>query len=137
MFDGSEVSLEDLPNLRACQLEFSLREMFVVGNMSLPWINTLVTQFSSPRLENVTLRIKADNMEDLRALDSECGVRDVSVVHFDDFIILDWERIGGALENARALKSFVVEGRGDATRFLENISTRCSLRDVVRTRQTL
>lgn len=125
MFGDLEFSLGNLPNLRVCHLEFGLREMLVADNMSLPWINLLITQVSSPRLEEMSLRIKADNMEDLRALDSECGMRDVSVVDFDDLTILNWEQIGDVLDNARALRRFIVEGQGDATRFLEAIQKRC------------
>lgn len=136
MFGDLDFSLENLPNLRVCRLEFGLREMLVTDNLSLPWINLLITQVSSPRLEEMALRIKADNMEDLRALDSECGVRDVSIVNFNDLAILDWERIGDVLENARVLRRFVIEGQGDATRFLENISKRCpSLSSLVQPRQ--
>ncbi|GJE94836.1 hypothetical protein PsYK624_110110 [Phanerochaete sordida] len=125
VFDDTNFSLEILPYIRTCRLHFSLREMLVAGNMSLPLINSLITQaLSSTRLEKIALRIKADGMEDLRALDSECGVRDVSVAHFDDMTVLDWERLQVAV-GTRALKSFVIEGQGSATRFLENVCSRC------------
>jgi hypothetical protein len=89
--------------------------MFVKGNISLPWIQSFICQVLSPGLEELTVSIKTDNMEDLRALDSECGVRDVSPVRFEDLPALNWERIESTLEenSGIALKRIVMEGQGD------------------------
>lgn len=51
-------------------------------------------------------------MEDLRALDSECGVRAISPVRFEDLRLLDWQGIHQTFIGS-ALKRVVVEGRGD------------------------
>lgn len=51
-------------------------------------------------------------MEDLRALDSECGVRAISPVRFEDLRLLDWQGIHQTFIGS-ALKRVVVEGRGN------------------------
>ena len=109
----SGLSLACLPNLRRCDLTFNLHEMFVEGTPSLPWINSMVAQLCGTCLEELVLCIQADNMEDLRALDSECGVRAVSPVRFEDLRLLDWEMVSRTFEGS-ALASIVVEGQGDA-----------------------
>lgn len=123
VFDDTSFSLANLSTVRSCRLTFTLREMFVAGNMSLPWINKLVIQALSTQLQKISLHVRADGMEDLRALDSECGVRDVTAVNFDDYLaVLDWEGFQAAADT-HALKAFVVEGRGDTTRFLDSVCT--------------
>ena len=116
MFNESDFALSYLHNLRRCHLKFVLREMFVEGNISLPWIGSLMAQAISANLEEITISVKADNMEDLRALDSECGVRDISSVRFEDLCALDWSTLSAAVEQGRSLKRLVVKGQGDVER---------------------
>lgn len=124
VFNESDLSLSCLSALHRCRLEFHLREMFVPSNMSLPWIKTLVTQVTSHLLEEIVISIKADDMQDLRALDSECGSRDVAPVRFDDMCVLDWQKVHDTIEEHRmwGLKQIVVEGQGDASLFLRYIA---------------
>lgn len=75
--------------------------MCVQGNQSLPWITTLLGQLASNELRQLSLCIRADNMQDLRALDAECGVRDIHVVRFDDLMVLDWESLEHSLTMGR------------------------------------
>lgn len=113
VFDEPGFPLDCLTQLRTCRFSFRLREMCVSTNRSLPWIATLLTQLNSSCLQEVVLTIKADDMVDLRALDSECGTRESHPVHFDDLIALDWQRVdlwaGGHQSSVR----LIIEGRGD------------------------
>ncbi|KAI0346439.1 hypothetical protein BDW22DRAFT_1352493 [Trametopsis cervina] len=123
VFGGSEFSLECLLELRKCRLAFNLREMFVAGNMSLPWITTIIGQLSSKHLEEITLSIRADNLQDLRALDSECGVRETYPVQYDDLEALDWEALGSSIVyQLPKLRRVTIEGRGDPLYFLSFMS---------------
>lgn len=97
---------------------FKLREMFVPENISLPWITTLISQLSSTHLSTVALSIQADNVRDLRALDSECGVRETFPVSFDELEALDWATLNDSLsvEKLESLEQVVVEGVGDSAK---------------------
>jgi hypothetical protein len=94
--------------------------MFVPGNISLPWISALISQPDSITLEEISLRIKADNLEDLRALDSECAMREIHPVQFDDLEALDWQSLEQSVIAGRlpSLKKIIVQGKGDSLRFL-------------------
>lgn len=97
--------------------------MFVAGNMSLPWITTILEQLSSTQLEEIILSIKADNLQDLRALDSECGVREIYPVQYSELEALDWEALGDlVVYRLPNLRRFIIEGRGDPLYFLSFMS---------------
>lgn len=125
VFGNSSFTLQCLPNLRKCRLQFSLREMCVPNNRSLVWITTLLGQLASSDLQEITLVIKADNMEDLRALDSECGVRDVHPVRYDDLKALDWTGLEYSITIGRlaALETVIVEGSGFPHLFLTHMQS--------------
>lgn len=120
VFHDSGFSLAGLPALRQCTLTFELREMFVPGNISLPWISAFLQELSSTFLDTIILKLKADNLEDLRVLDSECGVREIHPVLFDDLEALDWTSLESSITTGRlpSLKRIVIEGRGSGLRFL-------------------
>ena len=101
VFGESNLSLKCLTNLRSCRLTFKLREMFVPENISLPWITGLVSQLSSKSLSEVCLSIHADDVRDLRSLDSECGVRETFPVSFDELQALDWTALDESLNTER------------------------------------
>ncbi len=88
--------------------------MCVPDNNSLPWISRLIGTLSSKYLESATITIKADNMQDLRSLDSECGVRVPALVSFDDLTALDWVALGNVLDKGKlpSLRQVVLEGVG-------------------------
>ncbi|KAF7789675.1 hypothetical protein EIP86_000621 [Pleurotus ostreatoroseus] len=115
VFGESDLSLRCLTNLRSCRLTFKLREMFVPENISLPWITGLVSQLSSNRLSEVSLSIHADDVRDLRSLDSECGVRETFPVSFDELQALDWTALDESLNTERlgSLQQIVISGVGD------------------------
>ncbi|KAJ3552870.1 hypothetical protein NM688_g3927 [Phlebia brevispora] len=115
VFGESDIDLGCLTNLRSCRLVFKLREMCVPENLSLPWISTLVSQLSSSYLSNIAVNIQADNVQDLRALDSECGVRETFPVRFGELQALDWAAIEGALDNRLqgSLTVITMEGIGN------------------------
>ncbi|KAI0087374.1 hypothetical protein BDY19DRAFT_995062 [Irpex rosettiformis] len=123
VFHESGFSLTGLPALRHCSLTFNLREMFVPGNISLPWISTFLQELSSNYLDTIILKLRADDLEDLRALDSECGVREIHPVLFDDLEALDWTSLESSTATGRlpSLKRIIVEGRGNSLRFLSLI----------------
>lgn len=98
--------------------------MFVEGTVSLPWINSTITQISSAALEELVICIQADDMEDLRALDSECGVRAVSPVRFEDLCLLNWREIHQTFHGS-VLRRVVVEGRGDMTMLQAHVAEQC------------
>ena len=79
--------------------------MCVPQNTSLPWITTLISQLSSDKLVTLSLSIYADNMLDLLALDSECGVRESLPAHFDELQALDWSALDATFKSER-LRSF-------------------------------
>ena len=95
-------------------VSLKLRDMCVPGNLSLPWITTLATQLSSPSLTTLEIEIQADSMQNLLALDSECGVRDRHLVPFDDLTALDWEMLSTSLTLKRfpALQRLILHGVG-------------------------
>lgn len=72
VYHDSGFSLAPLNNLRSCELMFKLHAMCVAENCSLPWIDALVCQVLSSSLSTIVIEIWADDMQDLRALDSEC-----------------------------------------------------------------
>ena len=88
--------------------------MCVAGNRSLLSITTLLGQLTSHELQVIELIIMADNTEDLRALDSECGVRDVHPVRYDDLQALDWTTLEqtAATGGLPCLQMVTVEGSG-------------------------
>lgn len=120
VFGRSDFTLECLPHLRKCRLVFKLRELCVAGNNSLVWITTLLGQLASPDLQEILLLIEAHNTEDLRAWDSECGVREVHPVDFDDLRALNWEGLECSATQGRlpSLSKVTIEGRGHPDSFL-------------------
>lgn len=121
IFQDVEFSLSVLSNIRSCTLEFRIPEMFVVQNRSLAWITSLLCQLESPSLETVALHAKADSMEDLRALDSECGLRGHDTVSFEDYYALDWRKIESEVTKNRSLKYLLIQGRGRTDWFMYHI----------------
>ena len=107
-------------------MTFNLREMFVPGNISLPWISASLQELTSSYLETIILKLRADNLEDLRALDSECGVREIHPVLFDDLEALDWSGLESSITTGRfpLLKAVIIEGRGSGLRFLSFMHVR-------------
>lgn len=113
--DDYELNLQHCDVLRSCHLRLYSREMCVSQNQSLPLIWDLASQINSTFLEEIIVSIRADAMEDLRALDAECGVRELSPVRFDDLQALEWGRIDAILTDGRfqSLRHLVFHGRGD------------------------
>ena len=126
VFDETDFTLSCLSHLRRCHLTFILRDMFVAGNMALPCIESFITQALSTGLEELVVSIKADSMEDLRALDSECGVREVSPVRFDDLHVLNWERISLALDSQSGpvLRTLTFVGQGETGQLRSHLKER-------------
>ncbi|KAI8969564.1 hypothetical protein BD414DRAFT_503012 [Trametes punicea] len=124
---GREFSLSVFGALEHCVLRFAFGEMCVAENPSLPWISEIVAQLSSPRLRRISLSLVVDNVEDLRSLNSECAVRDLSPAYFKDMRVLDWESIEKSLtgENLRALREFVLEGRGSRDLLEKHLESTC------------
>lgn len=118
LLQGDSLSLEPCVNLRHCHLSFRLREMCVPQCQSLPWICEIITQISSPLIETLTIKIEADNMDNLFALDSECGFRQLSPVQFTQLHALDWDRMAVILSSNKfrslARVTFVGKGYSDS-----------------------
>lgn len=123
IFQDTEFSLSVLSNIHSCTLEFIIPEMFVGQNRSLAWITSLLCQLDSPSLETVALHVKADSMEDLRALDSECGFRGYATVSFDDYCALDWGKIESEVTKNKLLKNLRIQGRGRTDSFMRHIES--------------
>ncbi|KAI0759784.1 hypothetical protein BC629DRAFT_1055450 [Irpex lacteus] len=120
LFSTIRVFLGRPPGPASVHTHFRLREMFVPGNISLPWISAFLQELSSTFLDTIILKLKADNLEDLRVLDSECGVREIHPVLFDDLEALDWTSLESSITTGRlpSLKRIVIEGTGSGLRFL-------------------
>ena len=76
-------------------------------------------------MSSLDIRIEADDLANLLALDSECGVRETFVVRFEDMTGLDWETLTETFAHGKlhSLKRVNFEGRGDhqkLQRFLED-----------------
>jgi len=116
IFKGRWFSLEPCTKLRHCNLSFRFREMCVRENQSLPWVINIIAQASSSYIETLTVKIEGDNidMDNLLALDSECGVRELSVVEFDQLDALDWELLVEVLSSEKfaTLSSITFIGKG-------------------------
>jgi len=114
-------------SLRSCALRFDLREMCVPENQNLPWVTALLAQLASPALESLTLALRVDPMSDLRALDSECGVRPLFPALFNDLRALDWESVERTMMCAccAGVRRFVLEGRGKCALLVQDIARRC------------
>jgi len=106
--------------LTTCTLAFHLREMCVPENTALRFIPLLLAQLSAPTLARISLTLFVDDMQDLRALDSECGVRPLTMARFGEMRALDWAAVQAALASGQfdGLRSFEVYGKGEP-RFLE------------------
>lgn len=111
---GSEFSLESFSVLEACTLRFAFGEMCVAQNESLLSIPTILSQLSSPSLRTITIALVVDNVEDLRSLNSECAVRNLSPAYFEDMRVLDWTLIENLLtsESLSSIQALVLEGQG-------------------------
>ncbi|KAI0701372.1 hypothetical protein BC835DRAFT_1411513 [Cytidiella melzeri] len=120
VFSDAGFSLGCLQALRKCSLTINLREMFVSGNISVPWVSALLEQLASTSLKAITLKLRADTLEDLRALDSECGVREMNTVQFSDLEALDWGGLEDSANSGRlpSLQKIIVEGIGETRQFL-------------------
>lgn len=116
--DEDVIDLQHCVALRSCTLRLYTREMCVPENQSLPHVWDLISQIVSSQLEEIVIEIHEDPMEDLQALDSECGFRELLPVRFDDLLAFDWARIHSILEDTRfrSLKRLVLEGRGEYER---------------------
>ncbi len=116
IFKGRWFSLEPCTKLRHCNLSFRFREMCVRENQSLPWVINIIAQVSSSYIETLTVKIEGDNidMDNLLALDSECGFRELSVVEFDQLDALDWELLVEVLSSEKfaTLSSITFIGKG-------------------------
>ena len=93
--------------------------MCVPENRSLVWITNLLAQLASPDLQEITLVIKADSMRDLRALDSECGVRMRDPVRYSELTTLRWKSLD--LTNLPSLGKLIVEGTDSPDAFLSDM----------------
>ncbi|EIW63110.1 uncharacterized protein TRAVEDRAFT_56256 [Trametes versicolor FP-101664 SS1] len=111
---GSEFWLESFSVLETCTLRFAFGEMCVAQNESLLSIPTILSQLSSPFLRTITIALVVDNVEDLRSLNSECAVRNLSPAYFEDMRVLDWTTIEQLLtgENLGSIQALVLEGQG-------------------------
>ncbi|KAH9858612.1 hypothetical protein C2E23DRAFT_10919 [Lenzites betulinus] len=113
----SDFSLSPFQALESCTLRFAFGEMCVAQNESLKSIPTIVSQLTAPSLRTITVALVVDNIEDLRSLNSECAVRNLSPAYFEDMRVLDWELIAKALagagEGPESTRRFVLEGQGD------------------------
>ncbi|OJT12296.1 hypothetical protein TRAPUB_11163 [Trametes pubescens] len=111
---GSEFSLSSFSVLETCTLRFAFGEMCVAQNESLRSIPTILSQLSSLLLRTITISLVVDNVEDLRSLNSECAVRNLSPAYFEDMRVLDWTAIEQLLmsENLGWVQALVLEGQG-------------------------
>ncbi|KAI0645500.1 hypothetical protein C8Q79DRAFT_1010453 [Trametes meyenii] len=100
--------------LESCTLRFVLHEMCVAQNESLKWIPLVLAQLSSPCIRKVTISLVVDNVEDLRSLNSECAVRDLTCAYLDDMFVLDWDSMERSLasDHFASLRILVIEGQG-------------------------
>ncbi|KAI0633267.1 hypothetical protein C8Q77DRAFT_1114016 [Trametes polyzona] len=115
--------------LESCTLRFAFGEMCVPQNESLASIPDLLSQLSSPSLRTITVSLVVDNVEDLRSLNSECAVRNLSPAYFDDMRVLDWVSIQQALvrEDLGSLCKVVLEGQGSREALDHHMQTTCPL----------
>lgn len=123
----TEFTLAPCTELTCCFLRFNVHEMCVPENKSLPWIIHVLSQLSSPHIETIKLSVCVDSMEDLRNIASECTVRKLSNAAFDDLRALDWALIERILLHERFdnLKTFRIDGRGDASEMKKFIREQC------------
>ncbi|KAI0329241.1 hypothetical protein GY45DRAFT_1362218 [Cubamyces sp. BRFM 1775] len=125
--DDNEFSLSGFAYLETCTLRFAFGEMCVAANQSLSWITAIVDQLTSPLLRTITLSLVVDNVEDLRSLNSECAVRELTTAYFDDMLVLDWASIEQTVSRGslRSLRKIVLEGQGPRERLKEHIEKTC------------
>ncbi|KAH9895035.1 hypothetical protein C8Q73DRAFT_692762 [Cubamyces lactineus] len=125
--DDNDFSLTEFAVLEACTLRFAFGEMCVAANQSLSWITAIVDQLTSPLLRTITISLVVDNVEDLRSLNSECAVRELTTAYFDDMRALDWASIEKTVANGSlgSLQKIVVEGRGSRELLEEHIRKTC------------
>ncbi|KAF9820407.1 hypothetical protein IEO21_01416 [Rhodonia placenta] len=121
------LSLAPCTALRTLSLQLDLGELCVPANRSLPAIPALLAQLppAAPIALAITLALRVDDVDtaDLRALDSECGVRALSPVRFRDLRALDWPALERVL--ARGVRQFSVLGTGDRAALEEWVGDRC------------
>ncbi|THH32929.1 hypothetical protein EUX98_g1234 [Antrodiella citrinella] len=114
LFETSSFTMQDCTNLRVIHLKVHIHGMCDITNHDLRGIPTILGQISSPHLEEITLSILADPMSDYHGLDSECGVRGLSLTTFAGLAELDWDAINNALtrEGMSSLRTLTVVARG-------------------------
>ena len=124
---GVDFDLAPLSALHVCHLRFAFVEMCVRQNTSLLWIPRLVAQLASPKLHTLRISLTVNNMEDLRLLNSECSVPELSPAYFDDMRILDWPRLESGLlsEQLGGLRNVILEGQGSRESLEEHIKHHC------------
>ncbi|PIL34152.1 hypothetical protein GSI_03863 [Ganoderma sinense ZZ0214-1] len=125
--ESVDLTLASYAALHSCTLRFALPEMCVAENTSLAWIPTIIGQLSSASLGSLTISLVVDNVEDLRSLNSECAVRVLTTVYFDDLRVLDWAAMSQALsvERLEGLRKVVFEGCGRRELLEEHIRITC------------
>ncbi|KAJ8456884.1 hypothetical protein ONZ51_g11859 [Trametes cubensis] len=125
--DDNDFSLTGFVNLETCSLRFAFGEMCVAANQSLSWITVIVDQLTSPLLRTITISLVVDNVEDLRSLNSECAVRELTTAYFDDMRVLDWGAIEKTVSKGSlgSLQKIVLEGQGSRELLTEHIRTTC------------
>ncbi|KAI0823352.1 hypothetical protein BC628DRAFT_1520539 [Trametes gibbosa] len=123
----SDFSLSSFRALESCTLRFAFGEMCVPQNESLKSISTIISQLSATSLRTITISLVVDNIEDLRSLNSECAVRNLSPAYFEDMHVLDWESIETALasEALVSTQKLVLEGQGNIQSLESHIRECC------------
>ncbi|KAI0077384.1 hypothetical protein K474DRAFT_1661825 [Panus rudis PR-1116 ss-1] len=121
-FRNAELNLSHCQNLERLTLRIHLREMFVSTNLSIPFINTLLTQLTFPHLAYLELEIFHDAMQDVFYGFSECADRELRPVTFGDLDILDWRTLEGHCVDGILveLREVVVKGTGE-TKAIEEL----------------
>ena len=124
---GVDFDLTPLSVLHVCHLRFAFEEMCVPQNTSLLWIPRIVSQLASPELHTLRVSLTVNNMEDLRYLNSECSIPELSLAYFDDMRILDWPRLESGLlsEQLGGLRNVILEGQGSRESLEEHIKHHC------------
>lgn len=133
-----DFTLSSFAALRTFTLRLKLRELCVPENRDISSVTVLIAGLSSLCLEELTLALRVDEIDvaDLRALDSECGVRPLFPARFDDLRALDWESLERTMAGKRfeKVRRFVLEGRGESGVLEAHIAERCpdlSRRDII------
>ena len=101
--------------------------MCVPQNASLSWIPRIVAQLAAPELRTLTISLAVNNVIDLRLLNSECAVPELTLAHFDDMRVLDWPSLEQTLtsEDLGGLEKVVLEGQGPYNELEAYIEQNC------------